>query len=249
MRRLRYLTHRHRTRSTNVVLGGLLALHAGAINAGGFLVLQRYTSHMTGFLAQLGDGLVLQHWGWAGQALGVVLAFLAGATVCGALMEWAWHRQLRCVYALPLMLEAVLLLPFGLLGSQASSWSLSLPLIVVLLAFIMGLQNAVGSAASIGGLRTTHMTGNVTDVGSDLGRWLYLRAAARRTGTPVPPRGARMVACATLLVMFVLGCLLGAWSFSALGFVSVVPLALLLLSLSVPPMLQDLRRLAMARHL
>jgi len=38
MRRLRHLTGRHRTQSTNRLLGLLLAFNAGAINAGGFLV-------------------------------------------------------------------------------------------------------------------------------------------------------------------------------------------------------------------
>jgi uncharacterized membrane protein YoaK (UPF0700 family) len=38
MRRLRHLTGRHRTPSTNRLLGLLLAFNAGAINAGGFLV-------------------------------------------------------------------------------------------------------------------------------------------------------------------------------------------------------------------
>ena len=55
MRLLRHLTGRHRTTSTNRTLGLLLAFNAGAINAGGFLVVQMYTSHMSGFLSLLAD--------------------------------------------------------------------------------------------------------------------------------------------------------------------------------------------------
>jgi uncharacterized membrane protein YoaK (UPF0700 family) len=58
MRRFRFLTHRHRAPSTNRALGLLLASNAGAVNAGGFLVLHMHTSHMTGFASQLSDGLV-----------------------------------------------------------------------------------------------------------------------------------------------------------------------------------------------
>ncbi len=54
MRRLRHLTNRHRTPSTNIALGLLLAFNAGAVNAGGFLVLRMYTSHMTGFCLSTG---------------------------------------------------------------------------------------------------------------------------------------------------------------------------------------------------
>ena len=49
MRRLRHLTGQHRTASINRLLGGVLAFNAGAINAGGFLLVSMYTSHMTGF--------------------------------------------------------------------------------------------------------------------------------------------------------------------------------------------------------
>ena len=59
MRRLRFPTGRHRSPSTNTTLGLLLAFNAGAVNAGGFLVLHMYTSHMTGFASQVADGLVL----------------------------------------------------------------------------------------------------------------------------------------------------------------------------------------------
>ncbi len=59
MRRLRHLTGHHRTGSSNRVLGLLLAFNAGAVNAGGFLVVNLYTSHMTGFISMLADNLVL----------------------------------------------------------------------------------------------------------------------------------------------------------------------------------------------
>ena len=59
MRRFRHLTGQHRTASTNRLLGSLLAFNAGAINAGGFLLVSMYTSHMTGFASMLADNLVL----------------------------------------------------------------------------------------------------------------------------------------------------------------------------------------------
>ena len=54
MRRLRHLTGQHRTAATNRLLGGLLAFNAGAINAGGFLLVDMYTSHMTGVITDIG---------------------------------------------------------------------------------------------------------------------------------------------------------------------------------------------------
>jgi uncharacterized membrane protein YoaK (UPF0700 family) len=79
MRRFRHLTGQHRTPSINQLLGGLLAFNAGAINAGGFLVVGMYTSHMTGFASMLADNLILGNVGLLLGALGTLLAFVAGA--------------------------------------------------------------------------------------------------------------------------------------------------------------------------
>ncbi|MDH0864530.1 YoaK family protein [Mitsuaria sp. GD03876] len=241
MRRLLHLTSRHRAPSTNRALGLLLAFNAGAVNAGGFLVLQRYTSHMTGFASQLADGAVLGQGTLVLNALGAILAFLCGAAVCAMLVNWARQHGLRSVYALPLMLEAALLFPFGLMGAITLTWHtpFAVPLTVLLLAFIMGLQNAVGSKTSGGSIRTTHMTGNITDLGMELGKLLYWN---RRSGAPRPAvrhDRQRALRAGGLLAAFVLGGVAGALGFKHLGFVCVVPLAAVLFVLALPPVSKD----------
>ena len=59
MRRFRHLTGQHRTSDSNRRLGLLLAFNAGAINAGGFLAVSQYTSHMTGLVSEMADHLAL----------------------------------------------------------------------------------------------------------------------------------------------------------------------------------------------
>jgi len=105
MRRLRHLTGQHRTPYMNRLLGGLLAFNAGAINAGGFLVVGMYTWHMTGFASLLADNLVLGHMTLVLGAVGALLAFTTAV-----LVNWARQNHLRSEYALPLLLEAVLML-------------------------------------------------------------------------------------------------------------------------------------------
>lgn len=128
------------------------------------------------------------------------------------------------------------------MGGSALAWHtpLAVPLTVVLLAFIMGLQNAVGSCAAIGSLRTTHMTGNVTDLGTLLGQRLVEMAQHRNWRGPWV--NGRMRVVEGLLLMFVLGGVSGAWGFLRLGFICVLPLAVLLLSVSIPPLLRDLQQ-------
>lgn len=247
MRRLRFLTSRHRTPSTNRALGLLLAFNAGAVNAGGFLVLHMYTSHMTGFASQLADGLVLGNTRLLLNALGAVLAFLSGAAVCAVLVNWGRQQRLHSVYALPLLLEAGLMLPFGLMGAVTLTWAtpFAVPLTVLLLSFIMGLQNAVASKTSGGSIRTTHMTGNITDLGMEIGKLLYWNRKPDSTSTTTPAvrhDRSRMRRAAGLIAVFVLGGVVGALGFTHVGFVCVVPLAALLLVLSVPPFMRDLPR-------
>ena len=244
MRRLRHLTNRHRAPSTNRVLGLLLAFNAGAVNAGGFLVLHMYTSHMTGFASQLGDGLVLGNAKLVLNAMGAILAFMAGAAVCAILVNWGRQNRLHSVYALPLLLEALMMFPFGLMGAVTLTWNtpFAVPLTVLLLSFIMGLQNAVGSKTSGGSTRTTHMTGNLTDLGMELGKTFFLTRGGRIRSVRVRHDWVRMQTSAGLVGMFVLGGVAGALGFKYVGFVCVVPLAALLLALSVPPFLRDVPR-------
>ncbi|WP_088956276.1 YoaK family protein [Variovorax sp. HW608] len=244
MRRLRFLTIRHRSPSTNRMLGLLLAFNAGAVNAGGFLVLHTYTSHMTGFTSQLADGLVLGQVRMLLNALGAILSFVAGAAVCAMLVNWGRQHRLHSVYALPLLLEAVLMFPFGLMGAVTLTWStpFAVPLTVLLLSFIMGLQNAVASKTSGGSTRTTHMTGNITDLGMELGKMLYWNRRVAHGAVLVRHDRSRLKLAGGLIGMFVLGGVAGAVGFKFLGFVCVVPLAALLLALSVPPLIRDAPR-------
>ena len=106
---LKNLTGRERTSRSNRQLGCLLAFVAGAINAGGFLAVQRYTSHMTGIVSAMADDLILGRVGLALAGLVFLLAFVSGAGTTAILVNWARRRQMQGEYALPLVVEAVLL--------------------------------------------------------------------------------------------------------------------------------------------
>jgi uncharacterized membrane protein YoaK (UPF0700 family) len=230
---------------TNATLGLLLAFNAGAVNAGGFLVLHMYTSHMTGFASQLSDGVALGDVKLVLTALGALLAFLSGAALCAILVNWSRRHRLHGVYALPLFLEAALMLSFGLLGAATLTWAtpFAVPLTVLLLSFIMGMQNAVVSKTSGGSIRTTHMTGNITDMGIEIGKILYWNSGKNDARLTVRHDPTRLRRAGGLVGMFVLGGTSGALGFKYVGFVCVVPLAALLLALCIPPLLRDAPRI------
>jgi uncharacterized membrane protein YoaK (UPF0700 family) len=248
MRLLRHLMGSRRTVASNRTLGLLLAFNAGAVNAGGFLVVHIYTSHMTGIVAMLADNFVLGNMKLVLGALGALWAFMSGAGTTAIMVNWARHRRLRSTYALPLLVEAVLLLLFGLVGAITLSWPtpFAVPLAVLLLAFLMGLQNAVVAKMSSAQIRTTHVTGTVTDLGIEMGKALYWNRSGAPPERQVHANRQRLALHAGLLGMFLAGGLLGAAGFKYLGFICVVPLALALLLLALPPLWSDRQHLRMA---
>lgn len=224
------------------MLGNLLAFNAGAINAGGFLVVGMYTSHMTGFASMVADNLVLGNIKLVLGAVGALLSFTAGAAATAILVNWARQNHLQSEYALPLVIEAVLLLLFGLIGATFNRQTpFAVPFTVLILAFVMGLQNALVTKISSTTIRTTHMTGVITDLGIELGKLFYWN----RTGVPqasqVRANRVKLRLYAGLLSAFMLGGLVGAGGFKYVGFIWVVPLASLLMLLSLPPLFGDLR--------
>jgi uncharacterized membrane protein YoaK (UPF0700 family) len=245
----RFLTGSRRTVSANKQLGWVLAFVAGAINAGGFLAVRQYTSHVTGMVSAVADNLVLGQLELVVDGLVGVTAFLLGAICCAVMVNFARRQALASEYALPLLLEAALILVFGLLGSQLALYEgLLVPFTVLLLCFIMGLQNAVMTKLSHGVIRTTHLTGTVTDLGIEIGKLLYWnRDPAPETHSDVRADRERMVVLAVLLLCFLTGGITGAFGFKLLGYVSTVPLAILLATLALVPMVDDLRRIVALR--
>jgi uncharacterized membrane protein YoaK (UPF0700 family) len=200
---------------------------------------------MTGMLSSVADHLVLGQLTLALAAVGAVLAFLLGAMTTAWLVNWGMRRELRSAYGLPLIVEAAALLVFGLFGAAIGLMTpVFLPLTVVLLCFIMGLQNAVITKISRSVIRTTHVTGLITDLGIELGKLLYVNRQAGTT--PVVADRRRLRVHSQLIACFFIGGIAGALGFKHLGFVSTVPLAALLLLLVLRPALDDWQRLRAA---
>ncbi len=222
------MLHHTRTPSDDIRLGLLLALVAGALNAGGFLLIGQYTGHMTGIVSSLADNLILANIAPLPLLAVGFTAFVTGAAACSALVSWARTHAIPHQYALPMLLEGLLILTFTLLQTRLASPSVSLGM--GLLCFIMGLQNATITKASGARIRTTHVTGITTDLGIELGKLL-----TRSTDYP------KLALLTGLLTSFFVGGLLGAYGFLQFGAIFALPFGLLLLALSIPQLLAPTR--------
>lgn len=239
---LRRLVGKERTTEADVHLGMSLAFIAGAMNAGGFLAVQQYTSHMTGIASMMADGLAIGDYPFALAAFGSLVCFMFGAGVSAVLVNWARNHQLRSEYALPLVLEALLLLVFGFIGGRLHQhMGLFVSVTVMLLCFLMGLQNAIITKISKSVIRTTHITGIVTDIGIEVGKICYWnRTADKEDANYVRGNRAKIVLLTSLFLMFVIGGVAGAFAFKYFGFLATIPLALFLLILAVMPVIDDI---------
>ncbi len=238
----RSLTGAERSARSDRHLGFALAFVAGAANAGAYIAVKLYTSHMTGIVSSMADYLALGELGLAMGAAGALLSFLLGAIVSAFMINFARRRRLRSRYALPLLLEAGLLLVFGLLGARlAGVTALFVPLTVMLLCFMMGLQNAVITKISGSVVRTTHLTGVITDLGIELGKLLYWNRSNMPTEHQVIADRPRMLTLALLCLFFLVGGVCGALGFKHVGYAATIPLAVILVLLSAVPVYDDLR--------
>lgn len=219
-----------RTSNIDLVLAGLLSSIAGALNSVGFLIAGSFTANMTGnisaFADELANGAVLISLSF----LGLVAAFVCGASSAALFIQAGEERNLRSVYALAITAEAVVLLLMGsvLVLSVIHSHETFL---VIVLSFVMGLQNAVTTMISRARVRTTHVSGMATDIGIELAAMVG-DAKSRQVAMP------KLKLHSLTLASFAIGGVCGALLFQLVGSWLFVIAALVLLLIAVPEALR-----------
>jgi uncharacterized membrane protein YoaK (UPF0700 family) len=223
----------------NTLLAFTLSLVAGAVNASGLLAAGAMTSHMTGNLTSVGEGLALGTVGALGPARYVV-SFLLGAFIATLATSTLVRRGLAEPVPALLLIEAALLSVVATAG-----WFATRPTLVTeLLCLSMGWQNALITKISGAVVRTTHMTGATTDLGIELGNLAATRPKVlrdiRARGLAayvrhVPPDSdvARAALHLTAIACFLLGATAGPLLFVRFGYRAMMAPASILLLLVV----------------
>lgn len=154
-----------------------LAWVAGYTNILTILTCGTVTSHVSGTTSELGRHAAEGEWGRAGFVLWLLVMFFLGAALSGVMTELGRRRGWDSIYVLPIATEAVLLAAFALgvethdvasSESGARLWGMT-----ALASLAMGLQNATITRISSGVVRTTHVTGVLTDLGLEVVQFLW----------------------------------------------------------------------------
>lgn len=221
-------------------LGYLMAFIGGAINAGGFFAVNHYTSHMSGELARIADHIFLEQWSIALSSALMVLSFILGACHAAFSIVWGKHVRLHSPYALTFWIEAVYMLLFGIMASGLTQYQTLVPITVLLMCFIMGMHNTVMTMLSGGVIRSTHMTGFITDIGIELAKFLFYSMQKRRP-TLQGVQWPKLKLYLGLVTGFVLGGVFGAWGFHQVNFKFVLPLSAVLLIIGFSPIAYEVK--------
>ncbi|NRP72387.1 hypothetical protein ILFOPFJJ_03285 [Ensifer psoraleae] len=240
---LRNLTAKERNEATDRHLAFYLTFVAGAANAGGFMAVHQYTSHMSGIVSAIADNIVLGNIALVLAGLAALFSFVAGAATSAILINWGRRLELQAEYALPLLFEALLLICFAASGVFFHlRESLAVSTTVMLLCFIMGLQNAIITKLSGARIRTTHVTGLVTDAGIELGKLIYWnRDSARSSRLHVRADRRKLRLLTSLIGLFLVGGVCGALLFNNLGVSAALFLAAPLMLIAALPVIEDVR--------
>lgn len=147
----------------------MLALSAGLINAVAFSGFSHNAvTHVTGTITKSAIALASSDFTGYFLSTGLILAFGAGAMISGMVVGNE-HLRLGRRYGLALILESgLLLLSYYLFSQNIKEGEL-------FASAACGLQNAMVATYSGNAIRTTHMTGVVSDLGSIVGNFIARR--------------------------------------------------------------------------
>ena len=213
-----------------------LAWVAGYTNIIAVLVCGHVASHVTGHASQLGQAAAGGDWNLVLFVGTILVAFFLGAVLSACATEIARWRGVRSVYVVPAALELALLAVFAQLvrlhdpvqvESGAMLWWMT-----IVASIAMGLQNATITRISGGVVRTTHLTGVLTDLGLESVRRAMERMAMR-AGKSDRDAAAyfradetarwRLLLLASIFGAFVVGSACGVFAFQSFAHWSMTP--------------------------
>ncbi len=193
---------KHRTPRWVLTGAFTLALSAGSINAVGFLGAHHLgISHVTGTVSLVGTRIAALEWTDALAALSMIGSFFAGAVLSGLVLRESTLRMGRR-YGVVLTIESAVLLT-AVYFFERGWWTGA-----YFAATACGIQNAIATSYSGAVIRSTHLTGIVTDVGIACGHVMR--------GQPVDWRRMRLYG--VIFGGFALGGIVGSFGYVKYGY-------------------------------
>ncbi len=200
----------------------LLSGAAGFVNGFAFVACEQFVTHVTGTVTRA--GLESLQFGIAAKYLIIFISFVVGAAAAVVLVRTRARANAPDRWFTPLFAVALILLAVAIIGSNGGFLPIGSKvasdhppvLLLSLLAFAAGLQNASVASTTGMSVRTTHLSGPTTDVGMLLAAALIASGIERRAAL----RGAALRG--GMVLTFLLGAALSLLSAGPLGYLTLL---------------------------
>jgi uncharacterized membrane protein YoaK (UPF0700 family) len=186
----------------------LLSAAAGSVNSASFFAFDILTTNVTGHVAVMANEMVAGNWASVNMKMIWMLSFFLGAFYCGFSLEIVGRRYPRFAHTIPILTESLILFAVAYYGGHYDYSREMTQLMAGSLLFSMGIQNAAVTLISGSVVRTTHLTGLITDVGLNLSQYLlYYRI-------PHPKLQRKIILHSLIILSFLIGGVAGAYLFA-----------------------------------
>lgn len=192
----------------------MLAINAGMINVLGLIsLLHQSVSHMTGNASLLAIGLVDHDYRAVLFLILIIISYVVGSSFSGYILGNS-HFKIGRRYGIPLSLVTIFIVLCWLFIPYFPRYAL------LWACCAMGVQNAMVSHYRGAIIRTTHLSGVLTDLGLSLGHWLKGLQTEKK----------KIILHLLIFLGFIIGSIVAAFSYPYLQLAAfLVPAALSLL--------------------
>lgn len=208
----------------NLLLASSTASVAGMTNVVGVIAFLSFVSNITGHVATLAGKITEQDMSEVYIVAYWLFMFFFGAFVSNFIVKSLDYKSTYFAHGAPIVLEIVILLGVAVYGKDVYNGSeFQREMITGAVLFCMGLQNGLVSRISGGLIKTSHLTGMVTDLASELSDLVHPNAETTQV------LKEKIYIRLTVLGFFIFGGILGGIMFNMIGMTTffVIPLVLL----------------------
>ncbi|EHD21452.1 MULTISPECIES: YoaK family protein [Brenneria] len=224
-----------------------LATTAGLLNAIALGAFGFFPSHMTGNTSQLSSEVSTTDLSDIIFFATIIIAFVCGSVISRIIVIWGIINNNRLIFCQILLVEGIFLTGISLYEVYLHAFSTNREIIIVLCS-LMGLHNSTSTQLSNGRVRTTHITGTLTDAGISLAS--VLSAMLRRDySKDAKAQKSQLRTHLTTIFSFLTGGIAGLSLFKWFGFNSMTAVGVILATVALFSIITVNRRVRKKRKI
>lgn len=217
---------KERTHQEDRRLALWLATSAGLLNAIALGAFGFFPSHMTGNTSQFSSEVSSTDLNDIIFFATIILSFVTGAIIARIIVLWGIMHNVRLIFCQVLFIEGLLLAGVSLYEMFFHTFTTNRE-IIVFLCGLMGIHNSTSTQLSGGRVRSTHITGTLTDAGISLAS-VVVAMLRRDYSKDTAAQRSQLTTHLTTLFSFITGGIAGLILFRWFDFHAMLALGLML---------------------